>query len=111
MESLTIWKTTLFCSLSQVRKTTRSSGATKSTVLSTSARKPKHIGSLSEDASSTLALRPWKKTQPEYKLQEERDPKCIPFLPKITMHMGGFCDDEDGLFPDLGYGCSFCNYL
>ena len=37
----TIWKTTLLCSLSQVRKTTRSSGATKSTVLSASARKHK----------------------------------------------------------------------
>lgn len=25
--------------------------------------------------------------------------------------MGGFCDDDNGLFPDLGDGCSFCNYL
>lgn len=101
--SHTIWKTTLLCSLSQVRKTTRSSGATKSTVLSTSARKHKHTGPFNEEASSTQP-NPWKKTQQKYHFAEEKGMLEVTILQRNRCAHGAFWGAGDSLVPDLGDG-------
>ena len=89
--SHTIWKTTLLCSLSQVRKTTRSSGATKSTVLSASARKHKHTGPPNEKQVH-LSLIPGRQLSKKYHLEGKNEMLEEHHSQKKSLHSGETSD-------------------